>query len=73
MKHFKNLKKFDIFGTQVQTFITSRDKKLNKKTFETSHGSIYGGIISILFIVISGWYLYTLFQNMINGNKDNIS
>ena len=68
MKHFKNLKNVDIFGTPVKTFLTSRDKKLNKKSFMEVHGSIIGGIISILFIAASVFYLFTLFSNMMNGS-----
>ena len=68
MKHFKNLKKLDMFGTPVKTFLTSRNKKLNKKSFMEVHGSIVGGIISILFIAASIFYLFTLFKNMMNGS-----
>ena len=40
----KVIKKLDIFKVPVNTFYTSRDKKLNKKSYHTFHGSKAGGI-----------------------------
>ena len=73
MKAFKNLKKIDMFGTPIQTFLTSRDKNLDKKSFSETHGSICGGIISIVFAAVSLFYLFTLYANMINGSQDNVT
>ena len=73
MKFLKPLKQIDLFATQVQTFLTSRDKTLDKKSFSETHGSIFGGIISILFVSVSTWYSVTLYQNMVNQSQDNIT
>lgn len=64
----KFLKKFDMFQTEVQIFSTSRNKATNEKTFAESHGSILGGIISIICLVSTSYYIHNLYIDMISGS-----
>ena len=74
MKNLKQLKHLDLFSTSTEIFLTSRDhKKQYKKKFQASHGSIIGGIISIVFLVVTVWYIIELYANMMSGQNDNIS
>jgi len=42
------LKKFDVNDSKVNLYSTSRNKLTNEKKFEENHGSIFGGIFSII-------------------------
>ena len=57
MPSFKFLKHLDLFSTQVLTYTTSRDKKSNDKNLSESHGSIIGGILSIVCAMCTIGYL----------------
>ena len=48
----KILKKLDFFKLPVNTFYTSRDKKLNEKSFHVFHGSKAGGCLTIFFVLM---------------------
>ena len=42
------LKKLDVNDSKVNLYSTSRNKLTNEKKFEENHGSIFGGIFSII-------------------------
>ena len=48
----KILKKLDFFKLPVNTFYTSRDKKLNEKSYHVFHGSKAGGCLTIFFVLM---------------------
>ena len=73
MKSLKLLKKIDIFATSIKTYLTSRDKKLDKKSFSDVHGSIIGGIISLSFFLVSILFFLSFYKNMMNRSHDIIS
>ena len=73
MPSIKFLKNVDLFSTPVQTFTTSRDKKSNNKSFSEDHGSILGGILSVVCFVCTISYLASMFFSMINGHLDNFN
>ena len=54
IKSLKWLKQYDIFVSEVPTFVTSRNKKTNQKTFSDNHGSIMGGILSLITTIALG-------------------
>ena len=67
----KFLKQLDIFESEVKIFSTSRNKLTNEKTYAKSHGSILGGILSIIFFISTGYYIKHLYVQMESGMKDN--
>ena len=67
----KKLKKIDIFAQPMFTFSTNRNKKTNKKSFVMYHGSIFGGILTLVFAAITIGYIYHELLEMIRGNRDN--
>ena len=67
----RSLKKLDIFGQPTQIFSTSRNKQTNARRFESQHGSIMGGILTIIFAISTLWYLISEFDKMITGEYDN--
>jgi hypothetical protein len=67
----KFLKKLDIFQTEVQIFSTSRNKVTNEKTYAENHGSVLGGILSIICFLSTSYYIHNLYFDMISGNQDN--
>ena len=71
-KKIKYLKNIDYFATPVKTFLTSREKKTDSKSFSQTHGSILGGILTIIFAIISIYYSFNLFNSMNSGSQDSI-
>ena len=69
----KFLKKLDIFETPVVFYSTSRNKKTNEKKFEQNHGSIPGGLFTLITRGCTLYYLYYLFSNMNKGTFDIIT
>ena len=69
---FKFLKRLDCFGTSVETFVTSRHRETSKKSFESKHGSILGGILTIICGIVSSIYLSRLYSEMVGGDQDSI-
>ena len=69
---FKFLKRLDCFGTSVETFVTSRHRKTSIKSFESTHGSILGGVLTIICGIISSIYLFKLYSEMVGGDQDSI-
>ena len=67
----KFLKNLDIFQTEVQIFSTSRNKVTNEKTFAENHGSILGGILSIICFFSTSFYINVLWGDMESGSQDN--
>ena len=57
---FKFLKRLVCFATSVETFVTSRHRKTSVKSFESKHGSILGGILTIICGIISSIYINLL-------------
>ena len=49
MQFLKLIKKVDLFSLPVNTFYTSRDKRLKKKSYHIYHGSTQGGCITLVF------------------------
>ena len=72
MKFAKKLKKIDIFGTPVPTFLTYRDKNGNK-SFSENHGSNLGGLLTIICVMVTLGYLSYLYGNMMSGQADSIN
>lgn len=68
---FKFLKGIDIFSQPIQTFVTSRDKKTNQKSFSTDHGSILGGLVTIICAITTFTYLALEITKMCKGQNDN--
>ena len=71
MKLLKHLKDIDIFSQPVVTYQTSRDKKNNKKAFSDSHGSVHGGILTIICFLVTFGYISSEFLHMIRGDSDH--
>ena len=70
MKHFKLIKKLDLFSLPVNTFYTSRDKKVNKKTYHLYHGSLAGGFLTLMFAIIIFGNFLNLTVKMFKGDAD---
>ena len=66
----KLIKKADIFSLPVNTFYTSRDKKINKKTYHIFHGSTVGGLLTILFVIVLAYVLQLKILKMFSGELD---
>ena len=64
----KFLKNLDIFETEVQIFSTSRNKLTNEKTYAVNHGSILGGILTIVCFISTSFYINVLYMNMESGS-----
>ena len=64
------LKSIDLFHQPVHTFITSREKKNKTKKFSDSHGSVFGGILSIICVISTYTYLHFEIGNMYSGTND---
>lgn len=64
------LKKIDFFKEYVEPFITAYDKKTCGVKYEVKHGSVVGGVISVLFFGATAGYLMYLFTVMYSYNKD---
>ena len=58
----KWLKQYDMFVSTVPTFLTSRNKKTNSKTFSESHGSIIGGLLSLFTYIATIVYITVQIQ-----------
>ena len=71
MKFLKHLKTIDIFSQPIVSYQTSRDKKNNRKEFSDSHGSVIGGLLTIICFVVTFGYISSEFMAMINGESDN--
>ena len=67
----KFLKNLDFFKTEVQIFSTSRNKLTNEKTYAENHGSILGGIWSLICFILTSSYINLLYMDMISGSQDN--
>ena len=67
---FETLKAIDIFKVPVNTFYTSRDKKLNKKSFHTFHGSKAGGCLSVIFVFVLFFLTQLKVIKMFSGELD---
>ena len=68
MKALKFLKTIDIFSLPVNTFYTSRDKKLNEKSYHIYHGSKLGGCLTLFFgIVLLSTFAHKVVQ-MFSGD-----
>ena len=73
MKNFKFLKQIDAFPQPIQTFVTSRNKKTNQKTFAADHGSILGGSLSLICYMVTFIYISNELIKMIQGQMDTYS
>ena len=71
MKQLKLIKKLDLFSLPVYTFFSSRDKKQNKKSYHLYHGSIAGGVLTILFILVLLGNLTSIILKMFSRELDN--
>ena len=67
----KFLKTIDIFSQPVETFLTSRNRKEKSKEYKDTHGSIFGGILTIVCLITTFSYLAFSFVEMMNGENDN--
>lgn len=70
IKSLKWLKQYDIFVSEVPTFVTTRNKKTNQKTFSDNHGSIMGGILSLITTIATIVYICTQINMMMSQNYD---
>ena len=57
----------------VEMFMTSRNRNNNSKDFKDSHGSLFGGILSILFLIATMTYLVSETNQMMLGSYDNFN
>ena len=67
---FKILKDIDMFKVPVNTFFTSRDRKLNKKKYDIFHGSKAGGCLTIIFVLVMLSLLQLEVAKMFSGDLD---
>ena len=62
---FKFLKALDIFRQPTYTFSTERNKYTNEKKYTRKHGSIIGGVFSIIFVICIVAYSLSEINNMV--------
>ena len=70
---FKFLKKHDHFSAPIKTFVTHRDKDTNMKNFSEDHGSILGGILTVLCGLYTVVYVVNEVIKMNNEYYDTYS
>jgi hypothetical protein len=68
--NLKIFKKIDLFKVPVSTFYTSRDKKVNKKSYHTFHGSKVGGCLTMVFVMAMSVFTYIKVLKMLSGELD---
>ena len=61
------LKHHDIFSQPAEIFMSSRDRKNNQKSYKDSHGSVFGGILTIWCYMSTIGYLVAETNKMMNG------
>ena len=67
----KSLKSIDVFAQPIFTFNTNRNKKTNVKEHTIKHGSIVGGILTIICFGCSlSYFLYNIVK-MNSGSYDS--
>ena len=67
----KSIKNIDVFAQPIFTFNTNRNKKTNKKEHTIKHGSIVGGILTIICFVCSISYFLFNIVKMNSGSYDS--
>ena len=72
LKSFRWLKEIDIFEQPVDTLRLRRKKLMHKDEFNSNRfiGSVYGGFITILFVIVLITYFIQNFQEMLTGIQD---
>ena len=70
---FHILKQFDIFSQPVELFMTSHDKTSKEKKFSDSHGSVFGGVLTIICYATSFAYLQIEYHKMMSGENDKVN
>ena len=71
--YLKLIKKLDLFAQPLFTFNTNRNKATHKKNFAIEHGSIVGGLLTLLCGLCSISYILYEILSMNNGEYDNIN
>jgi hypothetical protein len=67
------LKKIDIFSVPVKTFIHRRSQDMKTTSYHENLGSYFGGLMTLLFLMLMFFYSFTLVDQMVHGENDIVN